>query len=109
MKTENREIYRCEFCRKIYLVKRYCLYHEKLCLKNEDNKRPDCIYCCFLEKPKFEVNDLDCASFFTYHCKKKDKYMYSKKQILKGHLKKYPESFEDTIPMPIKCKCLEYK
>ena len=49
MITEVKEIYKCEYCRKIYQVKRFAEAHEVVCKKNPDNNRA-CFGCEFLEK-----------------------------------------------------------
>ena len=39
MITEIREIYKCEFCRKLYQIKSACQKHEPNCRKNPLNKQ----------------------------------------------------------------------
>ena len=50
MKTETREIYRCDHCKKIYLLKRYCEAHELKCRKNPKNKQKCLEGCSYLIK-----------------------------------------------------------
>ena len=49
MKTETKEIYKCEHCNKLYQLKNWCLVHEKACSKNPDNDRA-CFGCQYLTK-----------------------------------------------------------
>lgn len=49
MKTEIREIYKCDHCRKLYQRKKACLDHEKKCSKNPENTAI-CFGCFWLEK-----------------------------------------------------------
>lgn len=49
MKTEIREIYKCEHCNKLYQRKHICEYHERICIKNNENKRA-CYGCKNLDK-----------------------------------------------------------
>ena len=49
MKTETKEIYKCEYCNKLYQIKRYCEYHELACKKRPDYLRP-CHSCKILDK-----------------------------------------------------------
>lgn len=37
MKTEIKEIYKCDHCRKVYQIKRYAIAHEPKCKKNPIN------------------------------------------------------------------------
>lgn len=54
------QCYRCEFCRKLYELKRYAESHEKGCKKNPANNRP-CFYCDNAEMKEQEY------WFDTYH------------------------------------------
>ena len=49
MKTETREIYKCDYCNKAYQLKRFCAQHEIACKKRPDYLRP-CHSCKNLEK-----------------------------------------------------------
>ena len=37
MKTEIKEVYKCDYCRKLYQRKHACIEHEPNCRKNPDN------------------------------------------------------------------------
>lgn len=54
MITEIREIYKCDFCNKMYQRKFWAEYHEKRCSKNPENYRP-CFNCPFSVKTKVRV------------------------------------------------------
>ena len=41
---ENKTVYKCEYCGKIYLVKRFAELHKDKCRKNPDRKH-DCFSC----------------------------------------------------------------
>lgn len=49
MKTETKEIYKCDHCNKLYQIKRYAIAHENACKLNPKNKRP-CFACNNLTK-----------------------------------------------------------
>jgi len=51
MKTEIKEIYKCDFCRKLYQRKHLCEKHELSCKKRPDYLRP-CHSCKVLKKVK---------------------------------------------------------
>ena len=54
MITETREIYKCEFCRKVYQIRGPAERHEVSCSKNPDNWRP-CHSCIHLKKKKHTI------------------------------------------------------
>lgn len=54
MIIQTKEIYKCEYCRKIYQIKRFAESHEKMCKKNPENNRA-CFGCNFLQKKEVEV------------------------------------------------------
>jgi len=53
MITETREIYRCEYCKKIYLRKHFCESHELKCKKNPKNYSPCLDGCEHIDKKNF--------------------------------------------------------
>jgi len=112
MKTETKEIYKCEYCNKLYQIKRYALQHEKQCPKNPENDRP-CFNCEFLRKkeakvwiwidnyytgePVYETKDL-------LFCDKKKIFLYPPKSEHKGNY--YTEFWNEensNNPMPKEC------
>jgi len=106
MKIETKEIYKCEFCNKLYQVKRFAEYHEKICFKNPENNRP-CFSCDNLTKQDTIVfvdypNNRNVSLFY---CDAKEKYLYTPKSEIKKNYFELSEEAND--PMPKKCK--EYK
>ncbi len=58
MKIETKEIYKCDFCNKLYQIKRFAEKHEKQCSRNPENNRP-CFKCQFLEKKNSVIRNPD--------------------------------------------------
>jgi len=56
MITEIKEVYKCEYCRKLYQIKRFAIYHESICKKNPENYRV-CFGCKFLVKKEVTIKD----------------------------------------------------
>lgn len=66
----------CDFCGKLYKLKRYAEYHEKLCKLNPENKRP-CFDCVHLTRIKTFVElDYGEEKIETLHCKAKSINLY---------------------------------
>jgi hypothetical protein len=112
MKKETKEIYRCDHCNKLYLVKHACEKHELSCFKNPENKRP-CFSCGFLTKNEALIysgyddingNPVNKNVQFFY-CSKKQKFLYTPKNEIKGnqfHTDENGDDFEN-ISMPKDC------
>lgn len=105
MITEKKEIYKCEFCRKIYQMKRAAEFHELICTKNPTNKRP-CFGCDNIEKRdivKYEDyyggNEVK-RTINVLYCKAKDVYLYPPKVEIKNNALDFGETNE---PMPKDC------
>lgn len=58
MKTEIKEVYKCEHCNRLYQRKHHCLNHELGCKKRPDYLRP-CHNCKLLKKVKATAWDID--------------------------------------------------
>ncbi len=99
--------YKCEFCRKLYQMKKWAIRHEERCKKNPQNDRP-CFTCEHIDKIDKEFY------FDTYHgegcrlvsvlkCGKKDICVYPPSVEFSD---KGPYEFGDILnePMPKKCK-----
>ena len=105
MITEVKEIHKCEYCRKIYQVKRFAEWHEVVCKKNPDNKRA-CFGCEFLEKKeKTLYEDHPLGGEYEYKrdllfCKKKEIYLYPPVVEHKGN---WFELGINNDPMPKEC------
>lgn len=54
MIIETKEIYKCEYCRKLYQKKDWCEYHELTCSKRPDYLRA-CHSCSHLDKKNIDV------------------------------------------------------
>lgn len=50
MKIETKEIYKCDYCRKLYQIKKWCKLHEPVCRKNPLNKSKCFEGCIHLTK-----------------------------------------------------------
>lgn len=106
MKTETKEIYKCEHCNKLYQLKHWCLYHEKMCGKNPDNDRA-CFGCNHLTKKRETVyydtwNGESTIKVDLLYCDKLDTFLYPPKVEHKGNM--YETSPQENRPMPRTCK-----
>ena len=109
MKTETREIYKCEYCNKLYQIKKWCEYHELLCKKRPDYLRP-CHSCIHIEK----VNETIFADYGGIHgeeieitvnvlyCKKIDSFIYPPSVAVKGNA--FDMGYQENIEMPKTCE-----
>lgn len=113
MKTETKQIYKCEYCNKLYQVKSACESHELACIKNPINFRP-CFGCFNLEKKETLIY----AGFDDYYtdepvnvkrefffCNKKQIFLYTPQNEIKGnfnHTDTEGGTFKN-YPMPTKC------
>jgi len=109
MKTETREIYKCDHCRKLYQIKKACEAHELGCKKRPDYIRP-CHNCAVLKK-KDEVifagygdeygNEVEIVVNVLF-CKVKDCFIYPPSVACKGNAFEMGEKLN--IEMPKECK-----
>jgi len=104
MKTEIKEIYKCEFCNKLYQVKKSAIKHELQCWKNPLNNRP-CFNCNHLVKNRVTVyenyyGEDNERSVDLLYCNKKLIFLYPPKVELKGNAFDLDEINE---PMPKQC------
>ena len=76
-----KELYICEYCRKAYQVKRFCIKHEKYCYKNPRNHHK-CFGCKFLKVGTTDVFYSDSADYSrpgkTFNCTNKECSLYKK-------------------------------
>lgn len=106
MRTETKEIYKCDFCNKLYQRKAAAIKHELMCSKNPDNDRP-CFHCLSLEKKDTTVfldhsyGSQDSASFRLLHCSAKEIFLYPPKV---GFKKNVIEIEECNEAMPKECE-----
>lgn len=83
MITETKEIYKCEYCRRVYQIKRFAEAHEISCVKNPDNHRA-CFGCKHLNKRDHVLHCNTPIGEFTRtvnicHCAKKGIFLYPPK------------------------------
>lgn len=107
MKTETKEIHSCDFCKKKLFIKGAMVRHEDNCKKNPKNWAA-CHECKFKEliSKTFESSDYFGSNFFAtgFKCSKLNKEMHPHKAVRKGLVKKYPETFVNSILMPKECE-----
>lgn len=118
MKIENRDIYRCEFCKKVYLIKSACIRHEDVCFKNPINV-PACYWCRYLEKKESDML-VEAAvlgqnygvsfveqkrTFNVFICGKTNEYLLPIISHKKGS--EIPNLLEEQVVMPLKCRFKE--
>lgn len=110
MKTiKNVTVYKCEFCKKTLFRKHAMIRHEKFCESNPENSKA-CSGCMFLEEETIEhvrynhYGSESITSSTSFKCVKKDILVYPTKVERLGLPEKYPETFEDQIPMPKECE-----
>ena len=106
MKIETKEIYKCEFCNKLYQRKHFCIRHELICLKNPANYRV-CFDCKHLTKEKTTIykdygQGEQEESVELFFCKKINSFLYPPKVEIK---KNYFDDLGDTENQPMKKEC----
>lgn len=116
MKTEIREVYKCDHCKKMYQIKNACISHEPKCKKNPVNYKI-CHGCDFLEKKEVEVNFQDFNGYDHFlnkkllYCNKLNKYVYPlsiENSFNGGYLQEDIGDGEvENEPMPSECKSFE--
>ena len=103
MKTETKEIYKCDHCNKLYQVKNACALHEIRCYHNPDNKRP-CMGCDNLVKREITHSYWDDREYevllSVFYCRAKEIYLYPPKAEFKKNQLDFGEINE---PMPKEC------
>lgn len=111
MKTQTKEMYRCDYCDKWYHRKHAAIAHEKSCSKNPDNKRV-CIGCKYLDKKNVDIyhDTFDGGehrqAVSLLHCDKLSKFVYPPKVEHKNNA--YDLGYESNDPMPRDCIHVEY-
>jgi len=113
MKIETREIYKCDFCRKLYQVKTACEKHELYCNSNPDNKTicHDCEHCNVrtvtvpLGYGDMNGNEVE-GERALFHCNKLDEYLLPLKAQRKGNAYQTNES---NNPMRKECEFFKKK
>jgi hypothetical protein len=113
MKTEIREVYKCEYCNKMYQRKRFALEHEKICSKNPENKRACLDGCIHLTKKKVEVKDriddyytgeIEYVIRTLFYCDKKKIFLYPPECEYKdNYYTNFYNEEDENKPMPKEC------
>ena len=106
MKIEIKKVYKCEYCNKLYQIKRQCLLHEKSCSKNPDNNRA-CFGCNHLIKKNETIyydswNGETKRNVSLLYCNKLDTFLYPPKVEHKGNM--FETDLKGNNPMPKTCK-----
>jgi hypothetical protein len=110
LKTETIQVYKCEYCNKLYQRKHFAEVHEKSCHKNPNNYRKCLDECKHLIKKTTKYyydtgygersRDLE-----LFYCPKKKSFLYPPKV---EHDKKWFDLADDlNEPMPKECKAYE--
>ena len=105
MKVETREIYKCDHCKKMYQLKRFCERHELMCYKNPDNNRA-CYGCMFLVEKTEEVysgvgnpyGEEGTINVKVLYCSKKDVFVYPPKVAVKRNMFDMGEKSNEEMP-----------
>lgn len=107
MKIETKEIYKCDFCKKLYQVKRFAEQHERVCFSNPQNLRP-CNNCEHLVKKSTTITtnyNYDGSeqnrNLNLFYCNSKKSFLYTPKNEIKNNQFELEES---NIPMPKICE-----
>ena len=123
MKTiKNKTIYKCDYCKKTYLMKNAAIKHENVCNKNPENI-PACYTCEFCDKVDVELNTEtlglaqnlgiyyteEMKSYNVLKCLKKDVLLIPIISVKKGN--SIPNLLDDVefIETPLNCSSHEKK
>jgi hypothetical protein len=108
MKTKTIKVYICEYCKKLYQIKHFAEYHEKICKNNPNNFR-DCHSCMHLEKKEHilydyytnHYGDSDNRTLNLLYCDEIKSYLYPVSVEIKGN---YIDLVtEPNVPMKKEC------
>jgi len=105
MKEKITAIYRCDFCRKLYLRRVACEKHEKFCAKNPANQHACFMFCKNLVRERIEIEISGDYQDYKiqqtqFQCKASGKFMHSfiaERKGIVGYLE------ETTERMPLNC------
>lgn len=106
MKIETKEIYKCEYCNKLYQIKRFAERHEEICFRNPINDR-NCLHCRYLDKKDYEEHydtyrGSDSRILKLFYCDKIKSFLYPPKVEIKGNDIELPDEYNE--PMKTDCK-----
>lgn len=105
---ENVTLYECDHCQRKMRRAGDMTRHEKNCKENPLNIDA-CLGCIYIKEEKVTYESLNADEWGStyeveskaFRCTKLDKLMYPFKA--EKHAKKYPNSFENQVRMPIEC------
>jgi hypothetical protein len=109
MKTETKEIYKCDHCNKLYQRKLVCQKHELSCKKSPDYLRP-CHSCKILKKQRETIwagygdiygNELERVVEVLF-CEKLDCFIHPPSVAAKGNA--FDMGGKENIEMPKECE-----
>jgi len=110
---ENITLYICEFCRKVYQKRHFCIAHESKCTKNPENFDA-CNGCKFCKETVKHIEHDMCDDYCDDTITKKHRAFYCEKQKKAMHphsaqkwADRFPDDFEDSECMPNKCELME--
>lgn len=112
MKTETKEIYKCDYCNKLYQRKHLCAKHEESCKKRPDYLRP-CHSCRVLQKKNETIwsgvgdeygNEFE-RTVSVLFCRKRDCFIYPPSVAAKGNA--FDMGDKENIEMPKECELYE--
>lgn len=99
MIIKTQETYRCEYCRKLYVVKKAAVKHEKYCKNNPANMHMCFQYCQHLERTReIEEQAYGNLEYTEFTCKATGNTMWS---YIAERRELQPTSDER---MPLKCE-----
>ena len=109
MKTENIQVYKCDYCNKMYQRKHFCIKHEAGCKNRPDYIRP-CHNCKVLKKVKATIpagyGDQNGCEMETnvkvLFCEKLDCFIHPPSVATKGNA--FNMGDKDNIEMPKQCE-----
>jgi len=106
VREQNKTIYRCEYCNKLYLRRKACVEHEDICFKNPKNNRP-CWVCRHFGKKEITIYEENGWSEWErnltlFHCQKKEIYLFTHLNQKKNNW--FDLGDEINEPMPKECK-----
>jgi len=108
MKKEVREVYKCDYCNRLYQIERFCVKHEESCRKRPDYLRP-CHDCSVLKKVNQSIltgggnrwRGEDEVIVSVLFCEKRDCFIYPPSVTVKGNAFELDKL---NIEMPKECE-----
>lgn len=85
MTEKTTTIFSCDFCKKKYFAKRWAIYHEKICMKNPENKRL-CYDCEYLTKKTLNRDDSEYPVLEIFYCDKKQIGLYPSQSEIRNNI-----------------------